>query len=382
MSDGSATPIGAKPGGGRIVQLDTMRGIAVALVFLHHAFQGFYNREAGLPALAEAVDFGRAGIVVFFLISGFVIVRAIPERTVQAAGVFWKRRFWRLFPAFWAAVILAAVLSLWGVPKTSILALPVTPGSFLANLTMLPHLFDQPLAIGVFWTLEVELIFYALISLAILARPMTLPRYLTYAFALFAASIGYAGVMGAMGRGGNLSNDLVYLNLLNLSIMFAGACLRLHWDARRGLSERFVATMPAGLKLYFAVFIAFLAVYTLLKARGGIDIHSVRALASYTLGFAIFLLGIERLPYSAAGKYIGDRSYSFYLLHMPVMAVLTALVSRFEGLTLPFWGYAMLAFTMCLLLSSLMFHFVERPANRRGHRSRARPVASWSKANA
>jgi peptidoglycan/LPS O-acetylase OafA/YrhL len=351
----------------RIMQLDTMRAIAVLLVFTHHVLQGFTNKQRVLLLATEAVDLGRVGIVVFFLISGFVIARAIPGRTLAATSLFWTRRFWRLFPAYWVAVAIASALSIFGIPKVSVLASHVTLPSSLANLTMIPHLFGEPMAIGVFWTLEVELVFYALISLVVLARRPSLRTYIACAFLMFVLSIGYAGAVTLLHLGDDLSTDLVYLNVLHLSIMFGGAALRLHWDDRNGDPDRLVATMPPELKLYFMSFTAFLLAYTVMKVRAGLDIHSFRAVGSYTLGFAIFLLGIERLRYSSLGKFIGDRSYSFYLLHIPVIAVTYA-----AGVNAGTWApnpvaFVLLTLTLSLLLSMAMFKTIEQPFNRFGH---------------
>ncbi|WP_293977385.1 acyltransferase [Sphingomonas sp.] len=365
-------PSGAAPSRGRIVQLDTLRGIAVMLVFLHHGFSAYARGQDAEAGLLAMIDFGRMGIVVFFLISGFVIVRAIRDRTPAAAGLFWTHRFFRLFPAYWLAVVVAGLLSIAGIPRLSNLASTITFTDFLANLTMMPHLLGARMAIGVFWTLQIELIFYMLICLAVLAWPIGRRGYAAFAFGFFALSIIYAGALVALHRADHLSTDMIYLGLLHLSIMFCGAGLRLHWEARGGESRRFIATMPLELKLYFGAVVGFLAFYTLGKIRAGFDIHTFRAVGSYTIAFAIFLIGVERLGESRIGKFLGDRSYSFYLLHLPVLALLYAATLSSSGdPLLPLAGYVVLGFGLSVLASSIMYRFVERPSNRFGHRLRA-----------
>lgn len=63
-------------------------------------------------------------------------------------------RFARLYPAFWTALLLAAILvPINGGPIAS-------AATMLANATMLPVLFGAPLVDGVYWTLVYEIVFY------------------------------------------------------------------------------------------------------------------------------------------------------------------------------------------------------------------------------
>jgi peptidoglycan/LPS O-acetylase OafA/YrhL len=93
-------------------------------------------------------------VQLFFAISGFVIFMTL-ERTRTSAD-FAFARFTRLFPAYWAAILLTTgILHLLGTTAL------MQPSSVVAaNFTMLQGFVYLPAVDGVYWSLEVELAFY------------------------------------------------------------------------------------------------------------------------------------------------------------------------------------------------------------------------------
>src|SRR4051812_22670522 len=142
----------------RYVGLDTLRGIAVVRIILYH-FTTRYHELYGLHGSPlwemKRTDFA---IPMFFVISGFVIPLALSRcRTV---GEFAFLRVTRLYPAFWTCVAITfTVLAVWHLPGRD-----VSASSALLNLTMLPELLGAPWVDGVYWTLQVELAFYAIMA--------------------------------------------------------------------------------------------------------------------------------------------------------------------------------------------------------------------------
>lgn len=122
----------------------------------HHRWQGSLPADM-FPDLSQVTRYGYLGVHLFFAISGFVILASAWGRPV---GSFAASRLSRLYPAFWAAVLVTATLRyLWpGFDARS-------PSEVLVNLTMLQDLFGVPRVDGVYWTLWVELQFYLLIGL-------------------------------------------------------------------------------------------------------------------------------------------------------------------------------------------------------------------------
>jgi peptidoglycan/LPS O-acetylase OafA/YrhL len=154
---------------GRLRALDGLRFVAAAAVVAFH-FTGRDNPGWGesvrevFPTLSRLTVYGGFGPYLFFMISGFVVLMSAWGRPVPA---FLASRIGRLYPAYWAAVVLIAAV-LWVapvVPKWSELGLP----GMVLNLTMLQSAFGVAHLDGVFWTLWVELKFYVLLALLGLA---------------------------------------------------------------------------------------------------------------------------------------------------------------------------------------------------------------------
>ncbi|WP_073421499.1 acyltransferase family protein [Geodermatophilus nigrescens] len=155
--------------GGRLRALDGLRFVAAAAVVAFH-FTGRDNPGWGgsvrevFPTLSRLTVYGGFGPYLFFMISGFVVLMSAWGRSVPS---FVASRVGRLYPAYWVAVVLTALV-LWVapvVPKWQELGLP----GIALNLTMVQSAFGVGHVDGVFWTLWVELKFYVLLALLGLA---------------------------------------------------------------------------------------------------------------------------------------------------------------------------------------------------------------------
>lgn len=136
-------------GNTRLVWIEWVRGIAALVVVLSHFLDGV------VPAFhdfsREVFDPGRAGVVAFFLVSGFVIPLSYRR---QSTNVFIVRRLTRLYPIYWIVLVVTALLSA-RADWTS----PAWWGELLLNATMLQQLFMASM-ITVAWTLTIEIIYY------------------------------------------------------------------------------------------------------------------------------------------------------------------------------------------------------------------------------
>ena len=144
----SSTPIR------RILELDSLRGIAaIMVVFFHYStrFDGLFGHS---PPLDWGFPYGHLGVHLFFIISGFVIFLTL-QRTKKPLD-FVVSRLARLYPAYWAAVLLTFAAVAWfGLPNRE-----VTPGQMVVNLSMLQSFVGVPAVDGVYWSLRIELTFY------------------------------------------------------------------------------------------------------------------------------------------------------------------------------------------------------------------------------
>jgi peptidoglycan/LPS O-acetylase OafA/YrhL len=151
----------------RVYDIDLLRFLAaLSVVIFHYAFRGYAADGLSLmpyPLLAPAAKYGYLGVQLFFLISGFVIVMS-----ASAGGVkrFLISRAVRLYPAFWACCTTTFLLTfVIGGDGYS-----VSVGQYLVNLTMLSGFVGVASVDGVYWSLFVELKFYALVAVLCLCN--------------------------------------------------------------------------------------------------------------------------------------------------------------------------------------------------------------------
>lgn len=106
-----------RPNTGRahIPALDGLRGIAILWVMLHH-FARVGAEGAALDTLyARAAVTGRIGVDLFFVLSGFLITRILVETKGRGSyfKAFYGRRFLRIVPLYYAALVLALTVLPW-----------------------------------------------------------------------------------------------------------------------------------------------------------------------------------------------------------------------------------------------------------------------------
>ncbi len=178
----------------RIVELDSLRGLAALAVVFYH-FTSRYDQLFGhaSPPAFQA-PWGEYGVDVFFILSGLMILRSL-ERAPTAVH-FAVSRFARLYPAYWAAAAITfAVVWLFGLPGQE-----VSGADAVLNVTMLQQLFGARSIDGAYWSLQVELFFY--VGMLVLHRAGAFGNskrlYLTVAIWLTAA-VAYHGAIGPYG---------------------------------------------------------------------------------------------------------------------------------------------------------------------------------------
>jgi peptidoglycan/LPS O-acetylase OafA/YrhL len=222
----------------RFALLDGLRVFAAFMVLMYHftAYSGLpvWGRPVVdvFPQIWRVTAYGAMGVQLFFIISGFVIVMSCWDRTLLQ---FVASRISRLYPAYWAAVGLTALLLLviWpGVKR-------ITRHEVLVDLTMFQHPNGVIDIDGVYWTLWVELVFYLLVLLLLIVG-MTPNRIMA-----FAALWPILGVMCAD------SNNAFLTALLEPSYapLFAGGML-IYLISRTGHSA--LAWILLGMNIVFA----------------------------------------------------------------------------------------------------------------------------------
>lgn len=326
---GTAGVVEKERSGRKILYLEAVRGAASIVVLLQHIVAAQY------PAFEEwsrsTVDFGRVGVVAFFVVSGYVITLSLEH---QDARTFVVRRFFRLFPLYW--LVLAAML-LIGALVPSEASTDVTPLLLLANVLMIQGITPLASIVPTAWTLGIELLFYAQAFVARLARWLRQSVYLGY--------VWLAVYLGFSVAGGVLHRDLPTTPAALLYTAAFGQALYLR-DHRGGrawlpLVIAGIVVIPAG---------AF--------AAGGADAQwpPMTYALSYLAGMALFgafYLFRERIS-SPWIVWLGGISYAVYLVH-PVMYRVVELVT---GIPLVI---VVVTISTTIVVSVLLHRYVEKP---------------------
>ena len=142
--------------------LDLLRLFAaLGVVLFHYAFRGAAAENftvVSLPSIESVAKYGWFGVQLFFVISGFVIARSAVGRGPVQFGI---ARFARLWPAFVVCTTLTALVTwLFGAPRFE-----TSVPQWLANLTMVAPAFRQPFMDGAYWSIVIEITFYAWLAL-------------------------------------------------------------------------------------------------------------------------------------------------------------------------------------------------------------------------
>ncbi|MCT9089137.1 acyltransferase [Streptomyces sp. ASQP_92] len=145
--------------------MDGLRLVAALMVVGYHylalSSAWGHNPATIFPTLHPFAQFGWLGVEVFFLVSGFVICMSVWGRTI---GDFAVSRVSRLFPAYWVAIPLTAlVVKKW--PEISSIR---HWDDVIVNFTMLQAGNGTKDVDGAYWTLFVEIKFYILMAIVVL----------------------------------------------------------------------------------------------------------------------------------------------------------------------------------------------------------------------
>ncbi len=291
----------AEPGGAqRLTGIEAGRGVAATAVVLYHAARHL-DKAYGMPALMGVFQFGHAGVDLFFVISGFIIlfVHYDDIGRSERIGRYLGRRFTRLMPAYWVALALTIGLSLGGGHAMP----PLFNVAWSASL--LPS-HGEPL-LGIAWTLQYEIVFYAVFGLLILNRMAGLT-----AFSLWLSWVVLTNLAGL--NGGGLPASLYGMYNLEFFLGMAVA----YWLKHR------VVQAP---RLILAAGTALFAVAALAEDARLIDGYADGSRLIYGSAAALIVLGAAaacRGGTIAVPKILGilgTASYSIYLFQFVFIGV-------------------------------------------------------------
>jgi peptidoglycan/LPS O-acetylase OafA/YrhL len=155
-----------------LVSIQVLRALAATAVLVGHLNPEFATFGPKAHALLPDFSVGAYGVDLFFVISGFVMVYASERYFGQPGGPkqFFLRRLVRIVPLYWVATtaMLAYLIVLRsGNIAGEDLSWSAIAGSYAFLPVPRPSGLNVPV-LGVGWTLNIEMFFYAVFALAVL----------------------------------------------------------------------------------------------------------------------------------------------------------------------------------------------------------------------
>jgi len=325
---------------------------ALAVAFSHFAHDAVANAgdQAGWVGVVAKFFPWDAGVDVFFVISGFVIVHASAPLFAARRGplTFLHHRLARIVPLYW--IMTAAFLAVLAGSRAAIHGDIGGPGFIAASLFFIPWPRPdgvmQP-AFGLGWTLNYEMFFYLVFTPFVLLRR--------------GLAVGGAAVLLA---------SFVVLGLLwpfhNLQLAYWASPIILEFCAGMLLAQCYAA----GFRLPLAVRLV-LPVAALVLLHLGAAATALRPLA-FGVPALMLVAGCVLAPPFAASRaarvlvILGDASYAMYLVHPFIMRGLTVLWHKFHlhgAFAVPIYVLAGLAVAQGCALA--VNRYLERKLTRR-----------------
>ncbi|MGH8172429.1 MAG: acyltransferase family protein [Rhodanobacteraceae bacterium] len=318
----------------RVYELDALRGLAALAVVAYHytTLYGQLYGHIGPDPISFA--FGNYGVHLFFLISGFVIFMTL-ERTKTAMD-FVVSRFSRLFPAYWAAILISAAV----IYSIGMRSQQLPWKDVVMDFTMIQDFVGAQHLDGSYWTLEVELFFYAQMLFWFMCGQLKRIHWIIGGWLVLAMMYGVATRLDL-----HFSYSARELLILRHIPFFA-----------IGILFYRIRTYPDELRLNVAMIAASVAAIAIAYPL----VFMLVALVCTTI-FTLFVTSQLTWLRAAPFTFLGTISYSLYLLHQ---AIGFTLIWRFEmaGLKPSLAGFC--AALVVTGLATLLTYLIERPAMR------------------
>ncbi len=333
--------------------IDVLRGLAAVLVYVFHqqihTFIGYPEKPIPQGSLTwwfflGAIDLGKIAVAVFFCVSGYLIPSTLtkPGATIRD---FTIHRIFRLYPAYWVSIA-ARLVVLVALGMTA--NLPTT-FNLLANITMFQKFIGQQDFIGVFWTLQIELVFY--IVAAVLAwRKLLSCRWPIQLTMMLLTLVCAAGRYVT-------HKPLPVAMFMAMSLMWMADTLR--------ASERGEAS-GSDVRRAVASVIAMLIPASLL----GYGDEGPRYITTYLLAIGVFVAcWAKRAAFEKSNKamralgWLGDWSYGIYLMHGTLQILIAEPLKEQTGNV---WLTTLVTLPTLLFVSWMVYRFIEAPMIRIG----------------
>jgi peptidoglycan/LPS O-acetylase OafA/YrhL len=357
------------------LRLQTIRGLAALVVAFHHSFNMFPFPTGPAKVLrgVESVVSPQAAVITFFILSGYVLGLALgktPKLTAGSYLQFMVKRVCRIMVPLWIIILAISVVVtgfLWVMTGNTYISpenwkQPSLMGStyghpfdlnvLVRNLLLLDHDLDS-----VTWTITIEMVGSALIPFFFFIN--------RFSFCRGALLLALMAISLAISTDGSSFWHYLYMFELGLLIPFWGPIV-FAFLQRRGLLL---------LSLIIALFIC------MINGHFGHNFYILGPALSFILGFVIFRdHPWLKLLDDRIAIWLGKVSYSFYLIHWPVLWLIACLftlgVPRFgnsHSILLSFLSF-LVSVPLAALIADASYNWIETPAINLGKRLIGKPL--------
>ncbi len=370
----------------RFGMIDGLRGVAAIGVVIHHIIWftpwNTFGSEAATEWVYRVGYWGKCGVPIFFVISGFVIAHSLRKAVVTPAfvGKFFLRRSIRLDPPYWCAMATAILISFacmhfWAIEAPN--GLP-TLGQLVAHVFYLQNILGyENISVG-FWTLCIEIQFYMLFVVMLGAAQYLSRRYSSFnQHVLTCPNTASASALIAVFAPVMLASLFTFTYFEQLDDWFLryyclfclGACLS---ACRNGMLPKAIAWVA------LALFAVRVGIEYQRGVASGLAVGLVITIADYRNCLNTWLM-------SRTWQYLGKISYSLYLVHYPVAHLVMHFGKLFTGNDVMFiYVWMSVSLVASIAAAAVLFGVIEAPslaiAQRFGNRqpTRATPLSPVS----
>ena len=334
-----------------LIGIQYVRGLAALMVVLNHVSAMMAEAKYfGRHPFGGVLETGGVGVDLFFTLSGFIIVYIAVDASwapTMGAWVFFKRRFARIVPFLWVAILGDAALRALGRGYVPWL-------DYLRAFTFWPFGEVEP---GQVWTLRHEFLFYSVFALTFLSGR----RWLLAAWAL--SPLALAAFQRLFGPYIGLGPDVAFFLFNPIDLLFGlGVAFGLYYVRRRAAWPQAPWAAPA-------------------TVAGAVAVFSLALALNYQrdIPWQVIVLGLVCCATLAAacatrpptgfigdlGRRLGDASYCIYLTHTAFISAALGLASR-HATGLP--DAVVIAATFVIAAAGgLVLHYLAE-----------RPIVGWS----
>ncbi|MBD1363637.1 acyltransferase [Mucilaginibacter sp. ZT4R22] len=358
------SPAAITPKPTRYKQLDSLRGLAALCVFISHCFLMLSRAGTWVEPIKQSplgiLLNGRAAVMFFFVLSGFVLsLPFINSNRPLKLTEFYIKRVFRIYPAYLLAIVLAIILKtyvfqpggnagfsgwmtgFWGWPWDA-----VHRQEIVKTFLLIGPNFDADMIDPVIWSLVVEMKMSLLLPffIIIVSRGNLLFNLL---FFLLVLALIYNHTNGFLG--------VFYIGVL---------CAKYKEPLTKAIKALNTAWVFALLLLAMFCYNISFEFYTPWGDSAHPFAYFWRDYTNAIGGALVMMMALARVR---AGNFLqqpvfnfmGDTSYSFYLLHMPLLISFSSLFGqKFQGSAA---AIIVLSIILAYALSYVVFKTIEIP---------------------